>query len=64
MAHGAKGKTAKTPNCLYFDWIRNNNALIWKLLDEIEKKQCSLDAACMIFKKLHEPTQTPFKRVS
>jgi len=45
MAHGAKGKAAKAPKPMIptIDWIGNNNALIWKLLNEIEKKQnCSV----------------------
>jgi len=42
MAHGAKGKAPK-PVIPTINWIGNNNALIWKLLNEIEKKQnCSV----------------------
>jgi hypothetical protein len=45
MASGAKGKAAKAPKPVIptIDWIGNNNTLIWKLLNEIEKKQnCSV----------------------
>jgi len=45
MAHGAKGKAAKAlkPMIPTINWIGNNNTLIWKLLNEIEKKQnCSV----------------------
>ena len=45
MAHGAKGKAAKGPKPVIptIDWIGNNNALIWKLLNKMEKKQnCSM----------------------
>ncbi|EDR05479.1 uncharacterized protein LACBIDRAFT_329790 [Laccaria bicolor S238N-H82] len=66
MARGAKGKAAKAPKPVIptIDWIGNNNALIWKLLNEIEKKQnCSVlygskkvleDSKIKVYKRISE----------